>query len=473
MELFYNPQNAVVGDVIPFYDNGQFKPFYLRGSRGYFGDDAFSGWTMLTTNDHLHFTEAATGIQGGTGSVVLVDGTYHLFYCTFKQNPKRETIRHAVSKDLKVWETLEADSFTADGEIYQLTDWRDPFVFWNQEAGEWWMLVAAKEQGGSTARQGCTGLCVSQDLHTWEQRPPFYAPHMHTSAHECPDLFKMGDWYYLIYSQYTDRFQTYYRMSKSINGPWLAPARDSFDTRCFYAAKSGTDGKRRYLYGWNPTRHHNQWGFNAPVHTGYDYNSFDWGGALIVHELVQNPDGALAVRAPESVDRALQTHNATPMQPMNGPWETGVDWAVTDNPSGYSSLLLKNQVPGLCKLEAELLFSETVREIGVALQVDQQFCTGYYLSLMPHKNRLEFKSGLRMYEEGGWTFPYDVELERPIVLEPGKPHRLKIFVQDSILLAYLDGQVALSARMFDYSHQFIGLYASDGRGEFRNLRLWT
>ena len=71
MELFYNPQNAVVGDVIPFYDNGQFKPFYLRGSRGYFGDDAFSGWTMLTTNDHLHFTEAATGIQGGTGSVVL------------------------------------------------------------------------------------------------------------------------------------------------------------------------------------------------------------------------------------------------------------------------------------------------------------------------------------------------------------------------------------------------------------------
>ena len=64
MELFYEPKNAVVGDVIPFYDKGCFKPFYLKGNRGYFGDDSTSGWTMLTTQDHLHFTETPTGIRG-------------------------------------------------------------------------------------------------------------------------------------------------------------------------------------------------------------------------------------------------------------------------------------------------------------------------------------------------------------------------------------------------------------------------
>ena len=26
-------------------------------------------------------------------------------------------------------------------------------------------------------------------------------------AFECPDLFKMGDWYYLAFSSYADRFQ--------------------------------------------------------------------------------------------------------------------------------------------------------------------------------------------------------------------------------------------------------------------------
>lgn len=472
MELFYKPKNAIVGDVIPFYDNGHFKPFYLKGNRGYFGDDKTSGWTMLTTDDHLHFTETPTGIRGGTGSVLLVEGIYHLYYCTFKQNPKRETIHHAVSTDLSSWKTLEEESFTADGEVYDLTDWRDPFVFWNEEAKEWWMLVAAKEIG-KTSRCGCTGLCVSKDMHHWEVRKPLYSPHLHTSAHECPDLFRMGDWYYLIYSQYTDRFQTYYRMSKSLDGPWRAPERDSFDTRCFYAAKSGSDGKDRYLYGWNPTRHYNNWNFNPPIYPGEDYNSFDWGDTMIVHKLVQNLDGTLGVTVPESVDHALTVHNETPMEPQNGSWMVGEDWAITENPYGYSTLLFQNRVPELCKMEMNLIFSETVREIGVALQVNQQFGTGYYLSYQPRRNRLEFKSGLRMYDEGGWTFPFDVEMERPIALEPNKPHKFRIFVQDTILVVYLDDQIALNARMCDYSHQFFGLFASDGTAKFENIRLWT
>lgn len=472
MELFYTPKNAVVGDVIPFYDGGCFKPFYLKGNRGYFGEDRSSGWTMLTTKDHLHFTETPTGIRGGTGSVLLVDGVYHLFYCTFRQDPKRETVHHAVSRDLASWETLEADSFTADGELYELTDWRDPFVFWNEEKQEWWMLLAAKETG-KTARRGCTALCTSQDMHHWKICPPFYSPHLHTSAHECPDLFRMGEWFYLIYSQYTDRFQTYYRMSRSLEGPWLAPENDSFDTRCFYAAKSGTDGKDRYLYGWNPTRYYNNWNYDPPIYPGKDYNSFDWGGAMVVHKLVQNPDGTLGVTVPESVDQALSVPNEIPMVPMNGPWKLGEDSAATDNRYGYSTLLLQNRVPELCKLELDLTFSETVREIGVALQVSEQFGTGYYLSIQPHRNRLEFKSGLRMYDEGGWTFPFDVEMERPITLEANRPHKLRVFVQDTILLAYLDGQAALNARMFDYSHQFFGLFASDGTAKFENIRLWT
>ena len=328
MGLFYKPKNATVGDVIPFYDEGKWRPFYLKGNRAYFGDDRTSGWTMLTTEDHLQFTEQPTGIRGGTGSVLKVEGTYHLFYCTFQQNPKRETIRHAVSRDLSSWETLEEDSFTPDGVLYDLTDWRDPFVFWNEAEREWWMLVAAKEMG-KTARRGCTGLCASKDLHHWELREPFYAPHLHTSAHECPDLFRMGDWYYLIYSQYTDRFQTYYRMSRSLAGPWIAPETDSFDTRCFYAAKTGTDGRDRYLYGWNPTRYYDMWKFNPPIYPGKDYGSYDWGDTLIVHKLVQNQDGTLGVTVPEAVDHALTVHNETPLVPQNGSWTVGPDSVKT------------------------------------------------------------------------------------------------------------------------------------------------
>ena len=33
MSLYFRPEKAVLGDVIPYYDNGVFKPFYLRNYR--------------------------------------------------------------------------------------------------------------------------------------------------------------------------------------------------------------------------------------------------------------------------------------------------------------------------------------------------------------------------------------------------------------------------------------------------------
>lgn len=473
MGIFYKPKNGTVGDVIPYYENGVFRPFYLRGSNGYFGKDKAEGWTMLQTTDHVQFTERPVGIRGGTGSVFFLDGVHHLFYCTFKQNPKRETVCHAVSRDgMQTFETIEEDSFTPDDRIYELTDWRDPFLFRNEETDEWWMLLAAKTKG-KTARRGCVALCTSKDLKRWTQQQPLYAPHMHTSAHECPDLFQWGDWYYLIYSQYTDRFQTYYRMSRSPGGPWLAPETDSFDTRCFYAAKTGFDGENRYLYGWNPTRHLDNWGFNPEIYPGADYNSFDWGGTLIVHQLVQNEDGTLGVKVPETVDVVLTTENALPVRQVTGEWEITPDSAKADTDFGYAAVTYENLVPELCKLEMDITFSGTVKEVGVALQVDKDFDTGYYISLQPGRNRVELKTALRMYDEGGWLFPYDVEFERPVRLSPETRHRLKLFVQDSILEVYIDDQVALSARMFDYTRRHIALFASHGQASFEHIRLLT
>ena len=95
-KLFYRPEKAVLGDMIPFYDHGEFKPFYLRNYRCNRDATHRDGWVMLTTKDHVHFTEHDTHIVGGTGSVLLVDGMYHMFYCTFQQSPDRNYIEHGI-----------------------------------------------------------------------------------------------------------------------------------------------------------------------------------------------------------------------------------------------------------------------------------------------------------------------------------------------------------------------------------------
>ena len=126
---------------------------------------------MLETKDHVHFTEHNTKIVGGTGSVIKVDGVYHMFYCTFQQLPDRNYIQHAVSSDLDEWTTLKDEAFCSDGAIYAPVHWRDPFVFWVEEEQCWWMLLAA-QKSGATTRRGCVGLCKSKDLHQWTYSEP-------------------------------------------------------------------------------------------------------------------------------------------------------------------------------------------------------------------------------------------------------------------------------------------------------------
>ena len=84
MDLFYTPQYAKTGDVIPYYDEEtkRFENFYLKN----WNSDApkeqvVYGWHRITTTDNRRYEESPTGIHGGTGSIVKVDGLYHMFYC--------------------------------------------------------------------------------------------------------------------------------------------------------------------------------------------------------------------------------------------------------------------------------------------------------------------------------------------------------------------------------------------------------
>ena len=179
------------------------------------------------------------------------------------------------------------------------------------------------------------------------------------------------------------------------------------------------------------------------------------------------------LKMPETVDAALTMHNTLKPDPANGDWEiNGTDFRIELN-GNYGTCFLKNRVPELCKLEMEIVLHKGVREAGIALQLDEDFDKGYYLSLQPGNSRLEYKTGMRMYAEGGWAFPYDVEMERPITLAYDVPHKVKVFVQGTILVCYVDDEIALNTRMYDFTDGYFGLFASCGNVEFKNVKLWT
>ena len=375
MSLYFRPEKAVLGDVIPYYDNGVFKPFYLRNYRANRDEQHQDSWVMLSTTDHIHYTEHDTKIVGGTGSVIKVDGLYHMFYCTFQKLPEKNYMNHAVSTDLDVWTEIPEDRFASDDVIYEPIHWRDPFVFWSEEENCWWMIFAAQKKG-KTTRRSCVGLCKSKDLHHWEYCEPFYAPMNAQCAFECPDFFRMGDWYYLVFSSYADRYQTMYRKSRSPYGPWQTPEVDTFDTRAFYAAKTGSDGVHRYVYGWNPTREVNEHNFDPPGYPGKDCNTWDWGGSLVVHELWQDENGDLFVKPIPQVLEAVGWEEPLQMQALTGEWKLEKNQAEVDTPYDFGALLL-NPVGETSRLSFFVEVDGAYPSVGIAVDVEEAFTVGY------------------------------------------------------------------------------------------------
>lgn len=156
------------------------------------------------------------------------------------------------------------------------------------------MLLVCRKKGGAIS-DGFTALYSSKDLEHWTDQGTALGSWPVSYPMSAPTCSKMGDWWYLIYSEYTDRWVTHYVMAKDLKGPWHIPEDDQFDGRAFYAAKSASDGENRYLFGWITTRQE-----------GKDQGNWMWGGCLGVHRLVQRSDGTLACQMPDSVRKAFE-----------------------------------------------------------------------------------------------------------------------------------------------------------------------
>src|SRR4030095_12170917 len=346
----------------------------------------------ISTKDFVNFTEHGQMIPRGTekeqdlyvftGSAIKANGQYHIFYTGHnphlrQQGKPEQGVMHAVSDDMVKWKKIPEHTFFAPGDKYEPHDWRDPFVFWNDDAKEYNMLLAARFNKGIPRRRGLTALCASKDLVKWEVKEPFYAPALYFT-HECPDLFKMDDWWYLLFSEFTDLVRTRYRMSRSLTGPWIIPQRDDFDGHAFSAAKPASDGNKRFIFGWNPTREGEK-----------DNGNWQWGGNLVVHEIQQEQNGELTVHVPQTVSNAFK--NKVNHSFANSIGSTKIEnGSVSLKAVGTFAAAHAGKMPATCKINASVQFEENTKECGLMLRCSDDMDKAYYIRLEPKENRLVF-----------------------------------------------------------------------------------
>ncbi len=466
--MFYRPKDkAVCADVIPFYENGTYYLFYLKDYRDVENRGEGCDWNLLMSTDLVHFHDLGTVIPRGTqndqdlyvytGCCVRHKDRYLIFYTGHNPHKRaagqpEQIIMRAVSRDLKTWEK-DPDFLFAAPQWLDVHDFRDPFVFYDEEKQCYAMLLAGRLKGNIPSNcRGVTLVAYSKDMEQWElSDEPFYAPSAYFT-HECPDLFRMGDWWYLVFSEFSDRYVTTYRMSKSPNGPWSTPQNNTFDGHAFYAAKSAGDGERRFLFGWNPIKDHEQ-----------DNMPWQWGGNIVVHELVQRTDGTLWVKCPNEV----RTNYENPHTPAAG----RAIGAVAASQRGYRlggnsgrSIQMLGKLPENCRVEMTVIPTDEIGDFGILLQADTQIDSFYTVRFEPAHRRLAFDRWPRkdLFQHTG------VDVERQCLLKIGEENTVTLLIADSVLEVYVNDTVAMGARMFDLRGDF-GIYSMNTSVEYVNI----
>lgn len=405
--LFPRADESYVGDVMALSDENGIYLNYLyetdHNGVGYHPIHRFYTRDFLIFEDKgevLPFAQDSEvqDLAVGTGSFIIDDqGNYHCFYTGHNDyydtyGLDKECVLHAVSKDNKTY-TKNYENAIHAPEGYSTTDFRDPQVYRTDNG--YLMLVGARKE---KENESAIVYYESQDLENWTFKGDFYTS-KDLYFMECPDVFSLGDKYYLVFSWNN---VVYYRISDNFFGPWDKEEIDTFDGDGFYAAKTCEFKGKRYLVGFLDRKKREK-----------DSLKYTWAGSVLVYELRQLSDGTLGVCMPEQYNDYFKNMLLDEKDPING---------------GELEL---GKVPESCHLSLDLNMSDKGRMDLVFSNPESG--EEYKLSIDNEDDNLSFNA-----------FPNN----QPIKLKSGQQYHIDVVVEKDIVVLYADGKKALSNRIY-------------------------
>jgi len=451
MNIFYHPKKGRCGDFIPFYYKGEYHLFYIHGEP----------WEHISTTDFVNFKEYPTAIPSGgenaqdksiyTGSVIEKDGIVYVIYTghnpVFKQNSGHEqVVMLAKSTDCVNFEKQPAFSLPPCGDEFIEDQWRDPFVYFNEEEQCYHMILTAAHDRGLFRRWGVTQLFKSKDFENWEKCAPVYAPYTY-DTHECPDIFKIGENWYLIFSTYSKTWETRYRIAKSPYGPWKVPQNDTLGGKAFYAAKTVTNGKDRYLVGWTALKE----GLK-------DKEAYHWGGCLTVHQVGVSDDGILTLSIVDNIKNAFDTEVKKEYNLITGDAKIEGEKIAFENPKQFS--LVK-----IGEVKDNFLASFKVKNNNRS----KSFANNFGLIFFGNGEKIENwyqisveANGDKVYLErtSQWLFD-SIFSNEELICELDEEFEITVVMENTCGVLYVNNRNAISFRCYDFKEGMIGFSAQD------------
>jgi len=320
-QFHYSPAKAWANDPNGMvYFNKEYHLFYQ-----YNPDDSVWGpmhWGHAVSKDLIHWEELPIALypdDGGTiysgSAVVDKDNTSGFFdgikggglvaiytqdYKDENGNEKQKQSIAYSTDDGRTW-TKYANNpvISSDADPLNNSAFRDPKVFYNEEAGKWFMVVAG----------GPLRFFSSDNLKDW--KPEGMDPSITT---ECPDFYKLEVGDTGTYKWVLSEGGRYYRVGdfKQVDGSWkFVPensdhlpmnfAKDSYAAQTYYGTdENGTPDGRRIMINWM-----NNWDYcnNVAAITKTFNGSFDLQTEV---KLVNTDAGIRLIQQPIDEYKALR-----------------------------------------------------------------------------------------------------------------------------------------------------------------------
>jgi beta-fructofuranosidase len=488
VRFYRKPAHAdATGDAIPFYHEGKYHVFSLTPppGTGTYPERLRTTWHHAWSSNLIDWEEIGPAlIPGGpgepdadgcwTGAVMHGEGKWHAFYTGYSIHADYpQTICHATSSDGVRWvKDQNNPCLVPKTELYESLDWRDPYVFYNDEENCYWLILSARRNRGPVTRRGCIVLYRSQDLTRWEHYGPIYEP-KHTNCPECSELYRMGDTWYLSYSRFSEFGGTIYRVSNSPFGVWRTPDHDRIGNRRFYAAKSMADGAgRRYYFGWIPDRANNS-----------DRGEWYWGGIFAVpHEVApSSKNSELEVKLPCQIAGAFQDPFDWTYKPVEGNSALTKEKKIRVESSGTLSY-------GFFEFsEKSFLLSCKMRPIdcrdhfGFVIKSDRDLSSCLLLSLERGAQRvslLKYPMPVDPFWEASVASMVPAALPGPdgprvaetrFAFDDGSVIDVKILIDGDLVETFVGERAALTYRCYDAGEYEIGILVQDGSAEYEEI----
>ena len=453
---------------MPFYDaqSGLFRIYYLQEFRP--NDPAtYHPVYAVETRDFVNYGESGEVLPTGgredqdaaigTGSVIRChkDGLYYLFYTGNKYHPSdwenRQVVMSATSTDGVEWSKTDL-RLNGNEWYYYRNDFRDPEVF-RTEDGVYHMLVATGKDGRNVLAE-----FTSSDCRNWTHKGLFMNT-LWDRFYECPNVFKMGEWWYLVYSElHKEIRRVQYFKSKTYEGlaactkddnpVWPDNHEGYLDSRGFYAGKTASDGSNRYIWGWCPTRRDNN---NTAVNN--DNGEPDWAGTLVAHRLIQHDDGSLTLGEIETVRNWFND-------------EVSVSTTATSIAAGGSI-----ELPALSdKTHLSFTVTASSAQTKFGVSIAKESWSGRYYSLIvnPEANNM---AKVNFEQEGPDAMGFIPYIDGYFFSQPAdRIYHIDIYIDRSVLVLYINGQVSYTNRIYGMSGKSWSIKCYDGSIQITAIR---